>query len=1158
MFGGNNGWQWPTGVMGDMWEWDGSAWHQITVPTMPPARGLGAMVYDASRGVCVLFGGTNNANIGLLGDVWEWNGQQWTQRTSAGGPIARRTHRMVYDEARVKMLMFGGWNGVELGDTWEYTQAGWSNVGTSVAPSARYEHGMEYDPMRQEVVMYGGLQGVQRLSDTWIWNGASWSQRSTSNVPPGRHTHGMVFSPADNGIIMFGGADQQDVALGDSWKWTGLDWQQIAVPSGGTSPSARAWITNSMVRAGSSVFLYGGWNGGSYQDAWKRGAAGWAPALSYVHSPVNGIRYALTPPMSWQQAEALAVQEGGHLATIRNAQESAWAIQTFGGSTSFWIGLNDIATEGLYVWSSGESSSYRSWGVNQPDGLQQEDVVCSYQPWGNLWGDANSTLLFPGLIELPGGPTDSLTPAALATTTPPPSLTAHTLAPLPVSGALLFGGTTAAGPQPFTYTLNGTTFTPQFPFLQPSVRSDHALLLDPVRDNNVLFGGRNPLNTALADTWTWSNNQWSLATPTTSPSPRSGHRMAFDAAAGFGLLFGGKDTAGNALNDFWAWNGTTWTQRTPSLLPPARSHHGMAYDPRRNRTVIQGGIAGTTRRDDVWEYDGANWREASAGRAPSERHGPALVRDSARNKLVLFGGRDGNGFLADTWELAAATAPGVTGQEWKPKTTTVAPSPRNSQGVAFDIARGKAIAFGGFNGSAHLGDTWLFDGVTWTQAAPATSPPPRSVPGMSYDSGRSVTVMFGGNNATPSQLNDTWEWNGVNWTQRSTATSPPARLYQAMSYDSARQRTVLFGGRSNLNTLLGDTWEFDGTDWTQVATTGPSPRQCAMLCFDPVRNETVLFGGGFNPAVSAETWVWNGTSWTQRTPATSPSARLQGAMAFDPARGKVVLYGGGSAGWASNFNDTWEWDGTNWSPTPLVRADGAWNPGARDGHTMAYDPRSERVVVHGGEGGSGCLADVWSWDGSGWTLHLPQGTAPSARRGAAMYHDAAANELRLFAGGCGTSYTNDLWSLQLPVFARSEQYGAGCVGSIGAPGLALLAPSSPVVGTTMNLQVSNVPGVFIPALGAMGTSRTSWLGLPLPFDLAPAGIPGCLLHQSAEATLALGAPNGTGVVPWPVAIPNNPLLLGSELYFQALTLELPGFPRWSSLSNGLAVRLGDR
>jgi len=331
-----------------------------------------------------------------------------------------------------------------------------------------------------------------------------------------------------------------------------------------------------------------------------------------------------------------------------------------------------------------------------------------------------------------------------------------------------------------------------------------------------------------------------------------------------------------------------------------------------------------------------------------------------------------------------------------------------------------------------------------------------------------------------------------------------------------------------------------------------------MMCFDPVRNETVLFGGGSPTAVNAETWVYDGTTWTQRTPVTAPSARWGAHMAFDAARGKVVLYGGANNTFTANYGDTWDWDGANWSPTPLVRADGAWNPGARDGHTMAYDPRSERVVVHGGEGSSGCLADVWSWDGSGWTLHLPQGTAPSARRGAAMYHDAAANQLRLFAGGCGTSYTNDLWSLQLPVFARSEVYGTGCMGSAGMPTLAVEAPSTPVIGTTLTLRYSNVPGTFIPALGAYGFSRTSWSGIPLPVDLGVAGLPGCPLHQSAEVTATLAAPNGTGVVLWPIPIPNQPALLGGEVFFQTLHLELPTYPRWGSISNGLAVRLGDR
>jgi hypothetical protein len=223
-------------------------------------------------------------------------------------------------------------------------------------------------------------------------------------------------------------------------------------------------------------------------------------------------------------------------------------------------------------------------------------------------------------------------------------------------------------------------------------------------------------------------------------------------------------------------------------------------------------------------------------------------------------------------------------------------------------------------------------------------------------------------------------------------------MFAPIAYDSARQRSVLFGGLAS-NGNLGDTWEFDGTNWAQVSpATSPSARYGVMLCYDPLRNQTVMFGGSTATSALNETWTFDGTNWTQRTPISSPPARLQGEMAFDPARGKVVLFGGGSTGWATNYSDTWEWDGTNWQLTQLRRADGDWNPGARDGHSMAFDPRAERVVLHGGETASGCQQDIWSWNGSEWTIHLAQyGSVPSAPTGSQLIHESGDNRLLLFS-----------------------------------------------------------------------------------------------------------------------------------------------------------------
>src|SRR5437762_219891 len=74
---------------------------------------------------------------------------------------------------------------------------------------------------------------------------------------------------------------------------------------------------------------------------------------------------------------------------------------------------------------------------------------------------------------------------------------------------------------------------------------------------------------------------------------------------------------------------------------------------------------------------------------------------------------------------------------------------------------------------------------------------------LAYASARGVTVLFGG----CCVLGDTWEWDGTTWTQRSPAASPPARSYHALAYDAGHAVTVLFGGLGNGGSDFGDTWE---------------------------------------------------------------------------------------------------------------------------------------------------------------------------------------------------------------------------------------------------------------------------------------------------------------------------------------------------------------
>jgi hypothetical protein len=294
-------------------------------------------------------------------------------------------------------------------------------------------------------------------------------------------------------------------------------------------------------------------------------------------------------------------------------------------------------------------------------------------------------------------------------------------------------------------------------------------------------------------------------------------------------------------------------------------------------------------------------------------------------------------------------------------------------------------------GSAARGDPPC---VNWRQRSSADSPAARGGHAMAYESARGVTVLFGGWNNGP--FGDTWEWNGTTWTQRSPATSPPERFMHAMAYDSVRSKTVLFGGTPDFSIFLGDTSEWDGTDWTQGSpAASPSARDAHAMAYDSVRGVTILFGGLDGSGHVNDTWEWDGTNWTQHSPATSPSARFHHAMAYDSVRGVTVLFGGTTYGASDFLSDTWEWDGTNWRQRVP-----ATSPPARRLHAMVYDSTRGVTVLFGGDyvDGSGndfLFDDTWEWNGTDWAQRSPA-TSPQARLGHAMAYDSVRGVTVLF------------------------------------------------------------------------------------------------------------------------------------------------------------------
>jgi hypothetical protein len=137
--------------------------------------------------------------------------------------------------------------------------------------------------------------------------------------------------------------------------------------------------------------------------------------VKFAHE-YNGHYYILTSgPMEWTQAETEAEALGGYLVTINDQEENDFLQRVyFSGperETGYWTGMNDMASEGTWVWVSGEPVTYTNWLFGTPDNYWwNEDFgeINGYASNG-VWNDTNVNNYgnpYAGIIELTALPAE--------------------------------------------------------------------------------------------------------------------------------------------------------------------------------------------------------------------------------------------------------------------------------------------------------------------------------------------------------------------------------------------------------------------------------------------------------------------------------------------------------------------------------------------------------------------------------------------------------------------------------------------------------------------------------------------------------------------------------------------------------------------------------
>lgn|GEM_PF-2504798 len=232
-------------------------------------------------------------------------------------------------------------------------------------------------------------------------------------------------------------------------------------------------------------------------------------------------------------------------------------------------------------------------------------------------------------------------------------------------------------------------------------------------------------------------------------------------------------------------------------------------------------------------------------------------------------------------------------------------------------------------------------------------------------------VLFGGHQAGQLSSETLVLQNGGGWLIATPSQRPSRRHGHAMAYHAITGETVLHGGFGELPNgsfgMLNDTWSWSGTDWTLVSTSGPTARFHHAMASVP-GGDTMLFGGlDGSGQLMGDTWRWNGSNWQlahSGGAGAPPKRQLTAMMSFtdinpgNPELG-VILFGG--AGSTGNLADTWVWTGTAWVSL-------AGGPPARSSHSMTFDINNgDGILLHGGRGNTGELNDTWAFQAGAWS-----------------------------------------------------------------------------------------------------------------------------------------------------------------------------------------------
>ena len=185
----------------------------------------------------------------------------------------------------------------------------------------------------------------------------------------------------------------------------------------------------------------------------------------------------------------------------------------------------------------------------------------------------------------------------------------------------------------------------------------------------------------------------------------------------------------------------------------------------------------------------------------------------------------------------------------------------------------------------------------------------------------------------------------------------------------------------------------------------PTARFSSPLAYDTVRDRVVMFSGAAAGPSAGDTWEYDGRNWTRIVTAVAPTPRIGHTLVFDPISQRTLLFGGGDPA-GPELGDTWTWDGATWTPHPGLNP----SPSPRFLMGACYFPPRGRIVTYGGQVGSRIFyEDMWTWDGARWVSEPPTTPRPGKRSQMGFDYDPVRRRIVFVAGASDPEFHRDTW-----------------------------------------------------------------------------------------------------------------------------------------------------